>query len=266
MTHEAIRVDSEGAVAWLTLARPHVLNALNATMIGELLTVLPELDDAPHVRTIVVTGEGRGFCAGADVAELADVAAGAQTGPAAVRQRMREGSLRLAKTLLDLETPVIAAVGGPCAGAGFGIALAADFLIARSDATFSVAFVRRGLVPDYATTYLLPRICGLGVARQLCLLGEGVSAREGQAFGFVHDVADGDAFVDAVTRLAQRLASGATVALGLTKRLLATSFEVDSTMALDREFTAQALCFSSADALEGASAFLEKRDPRFTGT
>ena len=266
MAYETLIVEARATVAWLTLNRPGVLNALNATMTRELADALGALDADPAVRAIVLTGAGRGFCSGADVAGLSAAASGAQTGPSANRRRMRQGPMRLATTLLALETPVIAAVNGPCAGAGFGIALAADFVVARRDAVFSVTFVRRGLVPDYATTFLLPRVCGLRVARELCLLGDRVSAEEGRAAGFVHQVVAEEAFADAVTSLAQRLAAGAGMALALTKRLLLQSFETDSAVALEREFAAQALCFATNDAREGAAAFTEKRDPEFTGT
>lgn len=267
MAADSLLVDERDAVTWLTLNRPDRLNALDAGMIEGLLEVLPRLDADPGVRVIVLTGAGRGFCAGADVGDLAAAADDGVSGlrPPALRQRLRHGSVRLAKALLDLETPVVAAVNGACAGAGFGIALSADFLVARSDAVFSVAFVRRGLVPDYATTFLLPRISGLGVARRLCLLGDVVPAREASGMGFVHEVVDADGFAQAVAALAGRLAAGAAAAQGLTKRLLADAFEVDGALAVDREFSAQALCLSSADAAEGARAFLEKREPRFTG-
>lgn len=263
---DTLDLTAAGDVTRITLNRPHVLNALNSAMVKDLTGLLPQLDSDPDVRCIVVTGAGRGFCAGADVADLAAAASGDATLPPANRQLMRHGSVRLAKAFMNLETPLIAAVNGPCAGAGFGIALAADFLVARSDASFSVAFVRRGLVPDYATTFLLPRIAGLKVARELCLLGDNIPADDQRATSFVHQVVAPEEFDDAVVSLAARLAGGAGVALGLTKRLLGSSFEVDHAMALDREFTAQALCFSSADAVEGATAFLEKREPVFGGS
>lgn len=259
-----VEVDRGERVATVTLDRPDRLNAIDDRMTVELEAALQALDDDAGVRAIVLTGRGRGFCSGADVADLSAAAVAGGTDAGALRRQMR-GSLRLARTLLDLETPLIAAVNGPCAGAGVGLALAADFAVAADSASVSVAFVGRGLVPDYATTFLLPRVVGLRVARELCLLGDTLTAAEAAQVGLVGRVVADEELAGASTDLAERLAAGPSVALGLTKRMLAEAFELDRHAATDRELTAQAIAFSTDDAAEGAAAFFAKRPPRFQG-
>ena len=149
------------------------------------------------------------------------------------------------------------------AGAGAAIAVSADVTVVADDAMLSFLFISRGLVPDYASTWLLPRLVGLRTARRLCLLGERLTAQEALELGLVDRVVAGADLLDEATRVAQQFAAGAGVALRLTKRLLAESFDVDHATAVDREFTAQSLCFGSADAAEGMAAFLSKREPEF---
>jgi 2-(1,2-epoxy-1,2-dihydrophenyl)acetyl-CoA isomerase len=264
-SYEHLEVQTAGHVSVVRLNRPAKLNALNLAMTAELTALLAEAERDDAVRVIVLTGAGRGFCSGADIGDLA--AAAAREGdirPAALRRRAMETAGRLARALLEFDKPLIAAVNGPCAGAGVALALACDLVLAAEDASFSVAFVRRGLVPDYGVTYLLPRLVGLRKARELCLLGETVDAKEADALGLITRVVPSERLVEEAQAEAARLARGAGVALRLTKRLLADSFAHDPATALDREFTAQALCFSSGDAAEGAAAFMEKREPQFT--
>jgi 2-(1,2-epoxy-1,2-dihydrophenyl)acetyl-CoA isomerase len=263
-TFAHLRTERADHVLTVTLDRPDRLNAVNGAMAEELRGLLADADHDDGVRAVVLTGAGRGFCAGVDVADLAASAgAGDGGGPAGLRQAMRQRALPLARTLLDVETPLVAAVNGACAGAGMGLALACDVVVASEQATFTMAFVRRGLVPDYATTYLLPRLVGLRAARELCLLGDTVPAAEAERIGLVTRVVPQAELLGVAASYARRFAEGAGVALRLTKRLLSGSFDVDAATALDREFTAQALCFASADAAEGARAFMEKRPARF---
>lgn len=262
---DVLETATSGHVTTVRLNRPAQLNALNHRLARELLDTLLALDADDDCRAVVLTGAGRGFCSGFDVADLADAAGGGdgQT-PPRIRDVLRGASTRLARALLDVETPMVAAVNGPCAGAGIGLALACDIVLAGEDATFAVAFARRGLVPDYGVSWLLPRLVGLRRARELCLLADTLTAGQADDLGLVTRVVPADALLDEAHDVAGRLADGAGVALRLTKRLLAESFDVDRHTAIDREFSAQALCFASDDAREGAAAFFEKRAPRFT--
>jgi 2-(1,2-epoxy-1,2-dihydrophenyl)acetyl-CoA isomerase len=267
-SYEHLEVGTADHVTTVRLNRPAKLNALNLAMTAELTALLgeAELDDA--TRVVVLTGAGRGFCSGADIGDLAAAAAAeGDIRPHAVRRRAMDTAGRLSRALLEFDKPLVAAVNGPCAGAGVGVALACDLVLAAEDASFAVAFVRRGLVPDYGVTYLLPRLIGLRKARELCLLGETVDAKEAGELGLITRVVPATRLLDEAQAEAARLAGGgAGVALRLTKRLLADSFANDHVTALDREFTAQALCFATADASEGAAAFMEKREPRFSWT
>jgi 2-(1,2-epoxy-1,2-dihydrophenyl)acetyl-CoA isomerase len=261
---EHVQVHTADGVTTVTLDRPHALNALNQQMTAELVELFADLATDERTRAVILTGAGRGFCAGADVGDLAELA-GADLRPGEMRRLMLAGSGRLARALHGFEKPIVAAVNGPCAGAGVGLALAADFLLAASDATFSIVFAHRGLVPDYGVTYWLPRIVGLQRARELCLLGERLLAEEAAAAGLVTRVVAPEELLREAGRLGARLAAGAGTALGLTRRLLNDSFDSDYLTASDREWSAQALCFASADAAEGAMAFLEKRPAQFRG-
>jgi 2-(1,2-epoxy-1,2-dihydrophenyl)acetyl-CoA isomerase len=261
---EHVQVHTADGVTTVTLDRPHALNALNQQMTAELVELFADLATDERTRAVILTGAGRGFCAGADVGDLAELA-GADLRPGEMRRLMLAGSGRLARALHGFEKPIVAAVNGPCAGAGVGLALAADFLLAASDATFSIVFAHRGLVPDYGVTYWLPRIVGLQRARELCLLGERLLAEEAAAAGLVTRVVAPEELLSEAGRLGARLAAGAGTALGLTRRLLNDSFDSDYLTASDREWSAQALCFASADAAEGAMAFLEKRPAQFRG-
>lgn len=258
----ALTIDTADWITTITLRRPDALNALDEPLTLELVDALVALEHDDSTRVIVLTGEGRGFCAGADVAAMA-AAAGADPAPAEMRQMMRRASARLARQLHDTEKPIVAAVNGAAAGAGAAIAVGADVTIMADTAMLSFLFVERGLVPDYASTWLLPRLVGLRTARRLCLFGEQLRADEALRLGLVDGVVAHADLLDEAHGVAQRLAAGAGVALRLTKRLLAESFDVDHTTAVDREFTAQTLCFATADAREGLTAFLEKRPPAF---
>jgi 2-(1,2-epoxy-1,2-dihydrophenyl)acetyl-CoA isomerase len=259
---DLIGVSTTDWVTTIELRRPDALNALDEAMTLELDALLARLDHDDATRVIVLTGQGRGFCAGADVGAMAD-AAGEDPTPFEMRQRMRRASARLARTLYQTEKPIVAAVNGAAAGAGAAIAVGADVTIMADTAVLSFLFVDRGLVPDFGSTWLLPRLVGLRTARRLCLFGDKLRADEALRLGLIDGVVPHADLLDEAFGVATRLASGAGVALRLTKRLLAESFDTDHATAVDREFTAQALCFSSDDAREGLVAFLEKRPPAF---
>jgi 2-(1,2-epoxy-1,2-dihydrophenyl)acetyl-CoA isomerase len=256
-----IGVETSDWITTVTLRRPEALNALDEPMTLALVSLFDELNDDDATRVIVLTGEGRGFCAGADVGSLAEHAG--EVRPADFLAIARRASAKLARTLYQLDKPLIAAVNGAAAGAGASIAISADVTIMADSALLSFLFVHRGLVPDYAATWLLPRLVGLRTARRLCLFGERLGADEAYRLGLVDRVVAPAELLDEAMVIAEQLAGGAGVALRLTKRLLAESFDHDHASAVDREFTAQSLCFASGDAIEGMAAFLEKRPPQF---
>ena len=263
MSESHLLTSQDGYVLTVTLNQPQRLNALTRAMAADLRRLLEDAQSDEAVRVVVLTGAGRGFCAGADLSEVAGLAGGDQR-PGSMRHLMLEEAGRLAHTLYTFDKPVIAAVNGPAAGAGAALALAADVTIMAEDASVSFLFTRRGLVPDYGSTWLLPRLVGLRTARRLCLFGDAVGAAEALQLGLVDQVVPAAGVAGAARDVARRFADGPGVALRLTKRLLGDSFSTDVGAAIDREFTAQALCFASADATEGATAFLQKRPPAFT--
>ena len=255
-------VATQDWVTTVTLRRPQALNALDEHLTLELVELFEALEHDDTTRVVVLTGEGRAFCAGADVGAMAAKTDGGMR-PPEVRQFMRRGSARLAQTLYSFDKPLVSAVNGPAAGAGAAIAVTADVTVMADNAELAFLFVHRGLVPDYASTWLLPRLVGLRTARRLCLFGDRIGADEAYRLGLADRVVKPNDLLGEAQEIAARLAAGAGVALRLTKRLLAESFEVDHATAVDREFTAQALCFASSDVVEGVTSFLEKRPATF---
>ena len=264
--HAVLQVDTADAVTTIRLNRPGALNAITQEMAQQLRATLQRLAADDATRAVILTGNGRGFCAGADLADMFARMAGAEGISAAqALEYVRGDSVPLIEAMLGFDKPLIAAVNGPCAGAGMGLALAADVIVAADDAAFTVVFTRRGLVPDFGVTWLLPRLVGMRKARELCLLADPVPAADALAMGMVNEVVPPGELLDAAGRWARRFAQGSTSALRLTKRLLAETFELDAHQAVEREFASQALCLTSPDAIEGVSAFLQKRPPNFTG-
>ena len=261
VSSSVLDVSRDGGVLTLTLNRPERLNSLNTSLLSALLTALSVARDDDEVRAVVLTGAGRGFCAGADLTDSS--LRGTDPGPT-IRAHLQTFYTPLILGLRSLEKPVVAAVNGVAAGAGMSLALACDLRIAAESAYFLQAFVRIGLVPDAGSTYFLPRLVGMGKAMELAMLGERVPARDALGLGLVNRVVPDDAFVSAVTELATRLAEGPR-SLGLIKRALYLSPESDLSTQLAHEEDLQALAASSADSVEGVAAFLEKRPARFRG-
>jgi len=263
---EVLQVDTADGVTTIRLNRPDALNAITQEMAQQLRATLLRLEADDATRAVILTGNGRGFCAGADLADMFARMAGAEGISAAqALEYVRADSVPLIEAMLGFDKPLIAAVNGPCAGAGMGLALAADVIVAADDAAFTVVFTRRGLVPDFGVTWLLPRLVGMRKARELCLLADPVPAADALQMGMVNEVVPAADLLDAAGRWARRFAQGSASALRLTKRLLAESFELDAHQAVEREFASQALCLTSPDAIEGVSAFLQKRPPNFAG-
>jgi 2-(1,2-epoxy-1,2-dihydrophenyl)acetyl-CoA isomerase len=258
---QAIQLTIDNQVAWVTLNRPDARNAVNDEMREELLGVLADARTNPDVRALVLTGVGKGFCTGADLSRRG----GGPTGPGAAREMMRTRSQRLIRALWELEKPVIAAVNGVAAGLGAHLAFACDLIIAAADARFIEVFVRRGIAVDGGGAYLLPRLIGLAKAKELVFFGEDLSAEDALGIGLINRVVSGDGLHAAAKEWAERLASGPTFAIGMSKRLLNRSLDSDLETALDEEAMAQSLVTQSDDTKEGMAAFAERRQPAFKG-
>ncbi len=252
----------EGAVEVITLNRPQVLNAFTIGMLQALTRRFEELEQDDAARAVVVTGAGKAFCAGADLA-----GGGSRSdGHTPMGMRLSAGIYaRLIRNMVEMEKPVVGAVNGDAAGAGCNFALACDLLVASEDARFIQVFVRRGLVADAGGTFFLPRLVGLAKAKELMFFGEAVDARKAHEMGMVNRVVPPGRLMEEAMEMAQRLAQGPTRAIGMMKRMLNRSFESDLGSCMDLEATFQGVAVSTEDVMEGVTSFLEKRDPHFKG-
>jgi 2-(1,2-epoxy-1,2-dihydrophenyl)acetyl-CoA isomerase len=258
-TFETVHTTADDGVLVLTLNRPDVLNAVNEQLGSELSEALRLVERAEDVRCVVLTGAGRGFCAGQDLRDRAGV--GEVSYADSLRRRYNPIVLRLR----TMEKPVIAAVNGVAAGAGCNLALAADLRIASDQATFIEVFSRVGLIPDSGGTFLLPRLVGLGKALELAYTAEPVNAQEALRIGLVNRVVPHDQLMAVTLDLARRLAGGPTRGFGLTKRGFNRALATSLDEALEYEAHLQGIAGRSSDHREGVAAFLEKRQPRFEG-
>jgi 2-(1,2-epoxy-1,2-dihydrophenyl)acetyl-CoA isomerase len=261
MDYRSILYESAGGVATITLNRPDVLNACNREMVGEMRDAIERAAGDGSVRAVLLTGAGRGFCAGQDLAEAV---------PPDGAEMPRLGDIvagynELIRAMRGMEKPIVAAVNGVAAGAGANIALACDLVIAADGASFIQAFSRIGLIPDNGGTFFLPRLVGMARATSLAMLATKVSAAQAKEWGMIHDVAPGAELMERAGALARELAASPTRGLGLIKRALNASWENDLDAQLDLEETLQGEAGSTADYLEGVRAFQEKRKPEFRG-
>lgn len=248
----------DGGVLTLTLNRPAVLNAITDELLDVLTSALNSAASDDSIRAVVLTGAGRAFCSGQDLKVRTS------EGSIDVSKHLREHYVPALQAMRGLEKPVIAAVNGVAAGAGFSLALAADLRIAAASATFVQAFVRIGLIPDAGSTYFLPRLVGPARAAELGMLGESVDAERAYAIGLVNRVVPDDQLAEAVAELAARLARGPR-SVGLIKRALNRSLsnDLDSQLRVEEELQGEAT--TTSDFVEGVTAFLQKRAAEFTG-
>lgn len=256
---ETIAVVQDEGVMTITLNRPDVLNAFNETMLRELQDALRQGARDAAVRCVVLTGAGRGFCSGQDLRNRAG------TGTFSFGESLRSGYNPVILQIRTMEKPVIAAVNGVAAGAGCSLALAADLRIASDRASFIEVFARVGLVPDSGSTYLLPRLVGLGKAFELAYTADPVEAPEALRLGLVNRVVPHDDLAPQAAALARRLAGGPTRGYGLTKRALNFGLHATLEQSLAYEAYLQEIAGRTADFREGVAAFLEKRQAHFTG-
>jgi 2-(1,2-epoxy-1,2-dihydrophenyl)acetyl-CoA isomerase len=260
MTETPILLQRDGAIARLILNRPDKLNSLTLDMLGELSAALTDLDSDDTVRAVVLTGTGRGFCAGQDLNDHE-----AMDDTRAVRAVVERHYNPVIRQIRALPQPVIAAVNGIAAGAGCSLALACDIAIATDSAKFTNAFINIGLIPDCGGSYFLPRMVGQARALGLSLLGEPIDARTAAEWGLVwKSVPDAD-FSKEVEALARRLAEMPTAAIALIKHAINVSghHSLEQQLAVEAELQAQAA--ETEDYQEGRTAFLGKRKPRFIG-
>ncbi len=265
---DGIDVGASGGVLTITLDRPGKKNALDQAAQSRLVEVLEAAALDETLRVIHLTGAGDDFCSGSDwVAANAgsDEGRAAKPRPASLVRRLPLQSHRVIELLLSIQLPVVASVRGAAAGMGCQLALASDFTVAAEDATFWEPFVLRGFTPDTGSTWLLPRLAGLARARRMLLLGEKVSGATAAEWGLIHDAVPAADLDGTAAALVERLATGPTVAIGLTKQQLLRSSDVPLTRALADEALALELAARTADFREGLKAFSERRDPNFEG-
>ena len=256
---DGLRVDVDGPVATLTLYRPEALNALTVPVKVALREALGSIAADRAVRAVILTGAGRAFCAGQDLAERE------RPDAAPLEEEVRERYSPIIRALRSMGQPVIAAVNGVAAGAGASLAFACDLRIAAAEARFVLAFGGIGLVPDSGATWLLPRLVGSARAAEMMLVGDPISAEDALRIGLVSRVVARDELMPLARELAERIATGAPLALALTKGAMERAATTDLETALEGEATLQGIAGASADHAEGLAAFREKRTPRFTG-
>jgi len=259
MGYQTILFELDGAIARLTLNRPDRLNSFTSEMHEELADALGRLEAAVDIRVLLLTGAGRGFCAGQDLV------AQSMTTDDDFRAALDQGYNPLIRRLTALPIPVVCAVNGVAAGAGANIALACDIVIAARSAKFIQAFAAIGLVPDSGGTWVLPRLVGQARALGLALTGQPLSAEQAEAWGLIWKAVDDDALAVEAEQLVAKFASAATRGLAATKAAIRGAFtnNLDTQLDLERDFQRQ--LGVSADYQEGVSAFTAKRSPVFTG-
>jgi 2-(1,2-epoxy-1,2-dihydrophenyl)acetyl-CoA isomerase len=262
MAYETIEFEITEGVAVLTLNRPDRMNSFNTQMHGEVRDALKQVKKDDSVRCLLITGNGRGFCAGQDLSDR-------NVDPNAEMPNLGESIEKnynpLIRTLQGLEMPVICAVNGVAAGAGANIAFACDIVLAARSASFIQAFCKIGLVPDSGGTWTLPRLVGHARAMALSMLGDKITAEQAQSWGMIWQVIDDEQLKDEALSLAKRLATQPTKGLALIKRAIQSSWDNSFDEQLDLERDLQTLAGRTEDYREGVKAFMEKRQPDFKG-
>ena len=266
---EQLIAREDGGVLWLTLNRPEAANAFTPDQRDRLIDRLDDASGRLEVRAVVITATGKHFCTGADLRHsrpgpvrpegVPDLVVGD------VGRMIQGGAQRLISAVVDCEKPVIAAVNGTAAGIGAHLALACDLVVAADGARFIEVFVRRGLVPDGAGCWLLPRLVGLARVKEMMFFGDDLPADEAERLGLVNRVVPADELDKVAAEWAARLATGPTRSIGLTKALLNRSLDSDRATAFREEALAQELNMQTRDANEGVDAFKERRDPDYQG-
>jgi 2-(1,2-epoxy-1,2-dihydrophenyl)acetyl-CoA isomerase len=254
-----IQFQLKEGVAWIAFNRPEVYNAFNRSMALQLQEALQSVAENPSVRAVVLTGNGKAFCAGQDLAEAIH-----PEGPG-LQEIVDKHYNPIVLAITQLNRPVIAAVNGVAAGAGANIALACDIVLAKESASFIQAFSKIGLIPDSGGTYFLPRLVGQQKALGLMVTGEKVSGKDAEAMNMIYKAVADDAFEQYVSDFVHNIASMPTKGLALTKHAVHKAWSQNLEQQLATELESQVVAGKTEDFSEGVSAFLEKRKPNFSG-
>jgi 2-(1,2-epoxy-1,2-dihydrophenyl)acetyl-CoA isomerase len=262
MADKAVLLEQDGPIATIILNRPESLNAFGEGMHEATAAAIDVVAHDPAIRVAVITGAGRGFCSGGDIKKMVELK---HAGQSAVFREYLEFGNGLVRSLRRLPKPVLASVNGTAAGAGMNLALACDLRIASDQATFTQAFVRIGLHPDWGGTFFLPRLIGIGRAIEMFALGDTVTADDAYRLGIVNYLVPHQRLAEETHKLAVRLAEAPPLPLALMKQFVNERLETELDKMMEHEVSAQMKCFESADFAEGLKAFLEKRKPEFKG-
>jgi 2-(1,2-epoxy-1,2-dihydrophenyl)acetyl-CoA isomerase len=257
-----INVTEDNGITTITLNRPEKLNALAGHMRRDLAEALEHAGSDRTVHVVIITGAGRAFCAGGDVAAMAELI---DRQDSEEFERLLGSARRVITAIRQMTKPVIAAINGPASGAGCNLAFACDLRIASTTASFTQSFVKVGLHPDWGGTYFLPRLVTPNKACEMFFLGESIDAAEAKRLGIVNAVVEPDELEAATRQMAERLREAPSIPLGAAKQAVYMSQGADLEEMLRYETETQMRCFESKDGCEGVKAFLEKREPKFTG-
>ena len=262
MQYETINYDLTNGISTLTLNKPEVFNSLNEVMHKELKDVLKKISQDKSIRVLIITGAGKAFCAGQD---LNDRSVNNSDEKLDLGESIEKKYNPLIKSIYGLKIPVICKINGVAAGAGVGIALACDFVVANEKASFIQAFCKIGLVPDSGNSFFLPKLVGIARAKELCMLGNKLSASTALEYGLIYKVYSPETIDNEVQKLANHFSAAPTYGLSLIKKALNESLENTLEEQLELEKNLQRAAGHSNDYKEGVAAFLQKRAPKFRG-
>ncbi len=264
MKFKTILVEQKGSILTITMNRPKLLNAMTFQMSEELRTVFETAKFSEKIRALVLTGNGSGFCSGADLARRKSSKYDPST-PFGMKDSLEEYYHRTMLTMGNLEKPIIGAINGVAAGAGISFALACDIIIASEKASFIEIFVKRGMVPDCASSFFLARHVGLARAKEIMFTGERVYAEEALRIGMVNRVVPPDQLMKEARAWALKLSKLPTKAIGLIKQQLHHAFQSSLEEVLREEAFGQSMSMATEDSIEGVLSFIQKRPPKFKG-